>query len=128
MLLGLIRSDSMKRGFTLIELIVLIVVVAVCLIVVIPVFSVREKARQARCKSNLKQMGTGMHLYTEKYGQYFPDTNGGGFLARLYQTDILQDVQIYRYLNQNRVSSNSNPWRLREQSPSNQRPGPRHEE
>lgn len=72
-------AARVRRGFTLIELLVVIAIIGVLAALLFPVFArAREKARQASCLSNLKQIGTALSLYTEDYdstyprGQYWP--------------------------------------------------------
>lgn len=63
-----------RSGFTLIELLVVIAIIAILAAILFPVFAqAREKARQATCQSNLKQMGTGVRMYVDDYdGVYIP--------------------------------------------------------
>ena len=62
-----------RSAFTLIELLVVIAIIAILAAILFPVFSqAREKAREASCASNLKQIGTGFMMYTQDYDEQFP--------------------------------------------------------
>jgi prepilin-type N-terminal cleavage/methylation domain-containing protein/prepilin-type processing-associated H-X9-DG protein len=66
--------QTLRRGFTLIELLVVIAIIAIIAAILFPVFAqAREKARQAACMSNLKQMGTAFAMYTQDYDERLPD-------------------------------------------------------
>lgn len=60
-------------GFTLIELLVVIAVIAILAALLFPVFAqAREKARQASCASNLKQIGLAAALYIQDSDERYP--------------------------------------------------------
>ncbi len=60
----------MRRGFTLIELLVVIAIIAILAAILFPVFArAREKARQASCQSNLKQLGIAWQMYAQDYDE-----------------------------------------------------------
>jgi len=63
-----------REGFTLIELLVVIAIIAILAAILFPVFAqAREKARQASCSSNLKQIGIASLMYVQDYDDnYFP--------------------------------------------------------
>jgi len=60
-------------GFTLIELLVVIAIIAILAAILFPVFArAREKARQAACQSNLKQITTAYLMYAQDYDETMP--------------------------------------------------------
>jgi prepilin-type N-terminal cleavage/methylation domain-containing protein/prepilin-type processing-associated H-X9-DG protein len=65
--------SSRKLGFTLIELLVVIAIIAILAAILFPVFArAREKARQATCQSNLKQLMLGGLMYAQDYDEMLP--------------------------------------------------------
>ena len=72
-----------RRAFTLIELLVVIAIIAILAAILFPVFAqARAKARQTACLSNLKQLGTGLMMYTQDYDEVLPGNDpASGFAA-----------------------------------------------
>jgi prepilin-type N-terminal cleavage/methylation domain-containing protein/prepilin-type processing-associated H-X9-DG protein len=67
------RLAAPNTGFTLIELLVVIAIIAILAAILFPVFAqARAKARQAACLSNLKQISTGLMMYTQDYDETLP--------------------------------------------------------
>ena len=73
-----------REGFTLIELLVVIAIIAILAAILFPVFAkARDKARQATCTSNLKQIGLAAMQYSQDYDEFLPHAgnaavDGGG--------------------------------------------------
>lgn len=66
-------NSSHRRGFTLIELLTVIGIIAVLAAILFPVFAtVRGKARQTTCQSNLRQIGTALQMYAQDYDGLYP--------------------------------------------------------
>jgi len=67
------RTVKTRVGFTLIELLVVIAIIAILAAILFPVFAqARDKARQATCISNLKQVGSALIMYIQDYDETLP--------------------------------------------------------
>ena len=62
-----------RGGFTLIELLVVVAVIAILAAILLPALGrAREMARRSVCLSNLRQIGTAMHMYAAEWDDMLP--------------------------------------------------------
>jgi len=86
-------SRPLRAGFTLIELLVVIAIIAILAAILFPVFAqAREKARQAACLSNGKQMATAVAMYAQDYDETLPRGRGGN---GVYESRWYRDIYPY---------------------------------
>ena len=89
----------MRKGFTLIELLVVIAIIAILAAILFPVFAkAREKARQASCESNLKQLALGMLMYAQDYDEKLPANWGPACWPTGLKTGLWWYAAVYPYV------------------------------
>ena len=66
----------MRKGFTLVELLVVLAIIAILAALLMPAFGrAREAARQTECRNNLKEFGRAMNMYSSDHDQNLPQYN-----------------------------------------------------
>lgn len=105
-----------REGFTLIELLVVIAIIAILAAILFPVFAkARENARKANCMSNLKQISTGINMYSQDYDERMPflSYNGGNTLGSHWQDCMdpyIKNTQVWQCPDGNNTLAGSGLW------------------
>lgn len=98
---------SLRRAFTLVELLVVISIIGVLVGLLLPaVQAAREAARRMQCSNNLKQIGLSLHNYhdaNKKFPQGFTRFHSWGWAVRTFP--YIEQSNLF-----NQLSSDSGNW------------------
>lgn len=89
-----------KSAFTLIELLVVVAIIAILIAITLPSFrTVMENGRTAKCASNLRQIGSGMTLFTQEHNGLYPESGSvilwNGTDSQTGQASWMQQIAPY---------------------------------
>jgi prepilin-type N-terminal cleavage/methylation domain-containing protein/prepilin-type processing-associated H-X9-DG protein len=98
----------MRKGFTLIELLVVIAIIAILAAILFPVFAkAREKARQASCLSNVKQLCLAVMQYAQDYDETlnscYAAQDASATFRRWYYAGPSNQGMLYPYIKNSQV-------------------------
>lgn len=92
---------KIKKTFSIIELMTVVLVILLLISLIVPIFvTLKQNARTAICKGNLRQIGVLLTSYQTDHGGYLPnDAAGVDYSADPKHSDIPKPIGVWQALN-----------------------------
>src|SRR5215469_13174167 len=92
-------THNRQPGFTLVELLIVIAVIAILMALLLPVISsAMLRAKDIKCRNNLKQLGLALVMYTtDSHGSFMPYQQSGRNLWMGTLMDYQGQVDAIRF-------------------------------
>jgi len=88
-------TQTLAKGFTLVELLIVVIILAILAAVVIPQFAAStDDARAAALDTTLANMRSALDLYYQQHGEY-PSRNGDGTNAADLPATFIAQLTLY---------------------------------
>lgn len=106
------RTVQHRKGFTLVELLVVIAIIGILVALLLPaVQAAREAANRSSCQNNLKQLGLGLQMHHDTYGNFPPGAvNSEGSMWTYYILPFLEETNTQAFMNIGESSAGNFQW------------------
>lgn len=95
-----------ESGFTLVELLTVVGIIVVLMGLLIPsIYTAREKAKQAKCASNVRQLLIGLNLYEQEYKSFPLLSDGSATLVTSLYPKFIDSKEVFHCPNHRNIAN-----------------------